>query len=88
MKGSLLYDTITFNPSLSAFEIYVDKSEQKHRFNKFADITKDRGEFTMVQEPLILTDNSGYRQSINLNAVSYDKSIYERKKIRNTQTRH
>jgi len=87
MKGSLLYDTITFNPSLSAFEIYVDKSEQKHRFNKFADITKDRGEFTMVQEPLILTDNSGYRQSINLNAVSYDKSIYERKKIRNTQTR-
>ena len=86
MLASLKYDKVLYNSLKDGYDIYVDKNEQKYRFNKFSDIVKDRGEFTTVKEELIQTDDSGYKFTINKQAIDYNKSIYEKKKFRNTQS--
>jgi len=86
MLSSLKYDKVLYNALKDGYDIYVDKNEQKYRFNKFSDIVKDRGEFSITREELIQTDESGYKFSINKQAIDYNKSIYEKKKFRNTQS--
>ena len=86
MLASLRYDKVLYNALKDGYDIYVDKNEQKYRFNKFSDIVKDRGEFSITREELIQTDESGYKFSINKQAIDYNKSIYEKKKFRNTQS--
>lgn len=86
MGSSLQYDKSLYNVLKDGYDIYIDKNEQKYRFNKFSDIVKDRGEFTTVKEELINNDDSGYKFTLNKLSLDYAKSIYERKKFRNTQS--
>lgn len=81
MAEMLKYDKLNLN--VNSFDIYIDKVEQKYRFNQIRDISKDR----TLQEPLILTSVNGYEFVLNTNAVDYKKSIYERKKIRHTHSK-
>lgn len=63
--------------------INYSKEEQKHRFNQFWDITKDRGEFAPgVNIPMFNTEPNGYKFQINPQYVNYNKPVLERKKFR------
>jgi hypothetical protein len=69
------------NPTGST-EILFSKEEQKYRFNQFNDITKDRGEFSGVENILITTFPNGYNWFVNPFSVDYYKSSTQKKKFR------
>ena len=69
------------NPTGST-DILFSKEEQKYRFNQFNDITKDRGEFSGLQIPLINYSLDGYTWQVNAFGVDYYKTPTQRKKFR------
>lgn len=71
----------------SSIRILYSKEENKYRFNQFWDITKNRGEFTSVNEPMFLTRANGYEFQINPQYVNYQKPPLERKKFRHNVNR-
>lgn len=73
--------------SASQITILYSKEEQKYRFNQFWDITKDRGEYTITQESIWITEPNGYIKNLNPANLNYLKSEFERKKIRHNNNR-
>ena len=71
-----------YNNTLDQYEIKIDKVENRYRINQFWDITKDRGEYSGLQIPLILTESNGYKFEINPIGVDYAKPQTQRKKFR------
>jgi hypothetical protein len=63
-------------------EILVAKEENKYRFNTFWDNTNDRGEFTLNETPMWITDCNGYRRTVNPEYINYNKPALQRKKFR------
>lgn len=83
MSAMLKYDKFNYNPATKGFDIYIDKVEQKFRFNQFRDISIDRNS----AQSLILTDPTGYKFNINPLAIDYNKSIFQRPKMRHTHSK-
>jgi hypothetical protein len=65
-----------------ALNIPFSKEENKYRFNKFYDITNNRGEFVPNSEFMFTTRGNGFRKDINENYVNYNKPTLQRKKFR------
>tara|TARA_R110002020_G_scaffold36503_5_gene109858 strand:- start:81307 stop:83580 length:2274 start_codon:yes stop_codon:yes gene_type:complete len=63
-------------------DILYTKEEQKYRLNQFWDITKDRGEFTNVEQQIFLTQLNGYIRDLNAANLDYNKAPTQRKKFR------
>jgi hypothetical protein len=76
--ADLLYPQI----GTDSIKINFSKEENKYRFNQFWDITKDRGEFTSTNIPMLITEANGYKFSINPAYVDYNKAPLQRKKFR------
>lgn len=72
---------------LNQIDILYSKEEQKYRFNQFWDITKDRGEFTITEESIWITEVNGYVKNLNPVNLNYAKAEFERKKIRHNNNR-
>lgn len=70
----------------SSTEIEVTKQEQKYRFNQFADITKNRGQFTLNWRTIWRTEANGYKKLLNQNNLDFNKSSTERKRFRHNNT--
>ena len=68
------------NPS--NINILCSKVEQKYRFNQFWDITNDRGEFTIAEQPIWNTEVNGYIKNLNPINLNYFKSPLQHKKFR------
>ncbi len=68
--------------NLVTFDVLFSKEENKYRVNQFWDMVKDRGEFTLAENHLFPTDESGYRQVINPVAIDMNKPEEQRKKFR------
>lgn len=66
----------------SSIDVEVVKKEQKYRLNQFRDIIKNRGEFSLNQNTIFITEPDGYTQNLNLSAIDYAKPQVERKKFR------
>lgn len=66
----------------SSVDIEVVKKEQKYRFNQFRDLTKNRGEFSTIQNTLFIVGPDGVTQNINNDAINYNKQQTQRKKFR------
>lgn len=64
------------------YDILFSKEENKYRVNQFWDTVKDRGEFTIAENHLFPTDESGYKQVINPMAIDINKPEEQRKKFR------
>lgn len=62
--------------------VQFSKEENKYRFNQFYDITKNRGEFSPINIPMLNTAPNGYQFAVNANYVDYNKSVLEHKKFR------
>jgi hypothetical protein len=67
---------------LNGIRVLFDLEEHKTRFNQFWDVVKDAGEFSTAQIPIFTTDLNGYSFSVNPAAVNYQKSQFQRKKLR------
>ncbi len=65
-----------------SYDILSFKEENKYRINQFWDTVKDRGEFTNADFHLYPTDESGYKNVINPEAIDIDKPEEQRKKFR------
>ena len=83
MSQQLKYDKKLYNYANNGYDIYVDKVEQKYRFNQFKDIVKDRSSLN----ELLQTKANGYIFDVNPDAVDFNRSIYESKKIRHTHSK-
>lgn len=70
------YPIVTSN----SIDILYSKEENKYRINQFWDVTKDRGEFSGNTIPMFVTEDNGYKKSINPLYTNYLK--LERKKFR------
>lgn len=71
----------------SSIDIIYSKEEQKYRFNQFADITDDRGEFNpMAQRMIWNTADNGYVRVLNPFNMDYTKPEFQRKKFRHYET--
>lgn len=70
------------NTNLVTFDILFSKEENKYRINQFWDMVKDRGEFSLAENHLFPTDESGYKQVINPQAIDINKPEEQRKKFR------
>lgn len=64
------------------YDILFSKEENKYRINQFWDSVKDRGEFTLAENHIFPTDESGYKQVINPQAIDINKPEEQRKKFR------
>lgn len=62
--------------------VLYSKEENRHRVNMFWDSIKDRGEFTQTEEPIFISDDSGYKKKLNPQAIDLAKPEKERKKFR------
>ena len=76
--GMLQYPII----GTSDIRILYSKEEQKYRFNQFWDVTKDRGEFTNVEESIFITQLNGYIKDLNAANLNYNKESLQHKKFR------
>jgi hypothetical protein len=72
---------------LNQIDILYSKEEHKYRFNQFWDTTRDRGEFTLSEESIWITEPNGYIKNLNPVNLNYSKSEFERKKIRHNNNR-
>ena len=79
-KPQLILNYPQYNTNL--VEVEVTKKEQKYRLNQFKDLTKNRGEFSSVQNPFFITLPNGFEQVLNPNAINYNKNQTQRKKFR------
>tara|TARA_R100000951_G_scaffold115070_1_gene121967 strand:- start:1940 stop:8155 length:6216 start_codon:yes stop_codon:yes gene_type:complete len=70
----------------SSIEILCSKVEQKYRFNQFWDITNDRGEFTIAEQPIWKTQPNGYIKNLNAINLNYNKPPLQHKKFRHYYT--
>ena len=68
--------------NLNNINILCSKVEQKYRFNQFWDITNDRGEFTIAQQPIWKTQPNGYIRTLNTINLNYNKPPLQHKKFR------
>lgn len=68
-------------------DILFSKEEQQYRFNQFWDITKDRGEYTNVEELIWNTEDNGYIRNLNEANLNYSKQEFQRKKFRHYNNR-
>lgn len=68
--------------NIASTDILFSKIESKYRFNQFADITDDRGEFTTATRMIWNTGANGYVKTLNPVNLNYNKSPFERKKFR------
>lgn len=68
-------------------DIVYSKEEHKYRFNQFWDVTRDRGEFTIADESIWITEPNGYIKNLNPLNLNYTKSEFERKKLRHNNNR-
>ena len=92
VSGLLLLTPTPFNnpileltyPIINSNNINVlcSKVEQKYRFNQFWDITNDRGEFTIAEQPIWDTEINGYIKNLNSINLNYFKSPLQHKKFR------
>lgn len=71
----------------NSWDIAFTKVEQKYRINQFWDSVKDRGEFSNAEIHLYATDESGYKEIINPQAINLDKPEEQRKKFRHYYTK-
>lgn len=71
-----------YNSTSNQYEVKIDKVENRYRFNQFWDITRDRGEYSGLQIPLVLTESNGYKFELNPVGVDYAKPQTQRKKFR------
>ena len=69
----------------NSIDILYSKVENKYRFDQFWDITDDRGEFTTAQRMIWLTEENGYKKSLNPVNLNYQKPPFQRKKFRHYQ---
>jgi hypothetical protein len=76
--ANLTYPIININN----IDILCSKVEQKYRFNQFWDITNDRGEFTVAEQPIWNTAPNGYIRDLNPINLNYNKSPLQHKKFR------
>jgi hypothetical protein len=60
--------------------VLYSKEENKYRLNQFWDVTNDRGEFSGNTTPMFITDENGYRKTINPAYTNYTK--LQKKKFR------
>jgi hypothetical protein len=72
---------------LNQIDIVYSKEEHKYRFNQFWDITKDRGEFTLAQNSIWITEPNGYIKNLNPVNLNYSKAEFQRKKLRHNNNR-
>lgn len=86
-SNPFLYLNYPIPVSGGSTEILFSKEEQKYRFNQFNDITKDRGEFSGVENILTVTSPNGYTWFVNPFAVDYYKDPLQRKKFRHNVSR-
>lgn len=68
--------------NLVTFDILFSKEENKYRINQFWDMVKDRGEFNLSENHIFPTDESGYKQVVNPQAIDMNKPEEQRKKFR------
>ena len=68
-------------------QILYQKVENKYRVNDFYDFTKDRGQFTLTNTPMITTDNNGYTFTTNTAYFDLNKPWNQLKKFRYTGSR-
>lgn len=66
-----------------SIDILYTKEEQRVRFNQFADMCADRGEFSGRKIHLVETAEDGYHIQVNRQAVSYKKRQRFRRQFRN-----
>lgn len=66
----------------TAIEVLFSKVENKYRFNMFADMTDDRGEFTNARRMIWSTDSSGYKKVLNTINLDYNKDVLQQKRFR------
>lgn len=66
----------------SGYNVLYSRVENKYRIAQFDDITRDRGDFTGNQYPLLFSHPSGYRYIINPTAINFTKPADERKPFR------
>lgn len=69
-----------FGPSY--VDILYEKVENRYRINQFADLIRDRGEFSNAENIFIVTEPNGYVRYVDAAAIDYGKSPTERKKFR------
>lgn len=67
--------------------VLYSKVENKYRLNDFYDFTKDRGEFTLANTPMVTTDPNGYTFVTNTAYFNLFKPWNQLKKFRYTGTR-
>ncbi len=72
---------------LNDIQTVYSKEEHKYRFNQFWDVTRDRGEFSFTSEPIWLTEPNGYIKNLNPANLNYQKTEFQRKKIRHNNNR-
>ncbi len=73
--------------NIDSIDINFSKEENKYRFNQFWDVTKDRGEFSGAEIPLLNIAPDGYKRQVNPTGVNYNKPILQRKKFRHNVNR-
>ena len=72
-----------YNVRTEKIEILYAKEEQKYRINQFADIIRDRGEYTHHNFPIWHTETNGYVKKLNKLAIDINKPVQLQKKFRN-----
>jgi len=75
------------NIQINYINILFSKEENKYRFNQFWDITKDRGEYSGLEETIWKTEDNGYIRNLNNANLNYNKQEFERKKFRHYNNR-
>jgi len=66
----------------SGYNILYSRVEGKYRVAQFDDLTRDRGDFTGNQYPLLFSHPSGYHYIINPTAINFTKPAEQRKLFR------
>lgn len=85
-ENDIVYPKI--NPSNSiSYDVLFSKEENKYRINQFWDAVKDRGEFSLADNHILPTDESGYKQVVNPVAIDINKPEEQRKKFRHYWTK-
>ena len=85
-ENDILYPKLNTSNDIS-YDILFSKEENKYRINQFWDAVKDRGEFSLADNHLLPTDESGYKQVVNPLAIDINKPEEQRKKFRSFWTK-
>jgi hypothetical protein len=81
------YNMITYpRINFASMDILYSKVEGKYRFDMFDDITDDRGQFTNARRMIWNTGANGYVRVLNPLNLNYQKTDFQRKKIRGYNT--